>query len=457
MRALVVFGRACALMLAVTLALLCAAAALADEAPQLLVRAHLEPAGPVVAGSEVKLVVDCLTTTWFTEAPDWPLFEVPGAIVSLPDEQAENLGETIDGVKWFGVRRAYRIVPQTAKTFDIPSFAITVQPGQMNGPAKLMTPALKLVATVPAGAEGMTTFFPTQKLTATQKIDPSPAHLRVGDEVTRTITQTAAGTQSMLIPPVSFGDIAGLTRYPRDATTHDVVQDRAGMVAGERTDTVTYRVDRSGTYSLPAVKIEWWNTSAQRKETIALPAVTLHAVAASEKPLFAIPLDARSGSVTHRIIVIERSQVVIAALLLALGVALVWAYPRVMAFWGRARRLASDAQRRYAEGAAPAWHALRTATAEGSLKHIVPALYRWMDRSPELTHPGRLAALKEQAQADEATLGVLTDAVEQHYAGKADALPAADRSAVLRALRRLMRRVGKERKAQSPLPPLNRY
>ena len=44
--------------------------------PQSMVRAHLEPAGPVVAGSEVKLVVDCLTTTWFTEAPNWPLFTV---------------------------------------------------------------------------------------------------------------------------------------------------------------------------------------------------------------------------------------------------------------------------------------------------------------------------------------------------------------------------------------------
>src|ERR1700761_262452 len=73
--------------------------ALADPAPRTLVRAHLEPAGPVVAGSEVKLVVDLLTTTWFTEAPNWPLFTLADAIVSLPDEQADNLSEDIDGVR----------------------------------------------------------------------------------------------------------------------------------------------------------------------------------------------------------------------------------------------------------------------------------------------------------------------------------------------------------------------
>src|SRR5471032_3010501 len=121
--------------------------AAAQGAPQLLVRAHNEPSGTVVAGSEVKLIVDCLTTTWFTEAPNWPLFTVPGAIVNLPDEQAENLHEVINGVSWYGVSRAYRVVTQTAGAFEIPSFPITVHPGGTNVPeASLATPALRLVA-----------------------------------------------------------------------------------------------------------------------------------------------------------------------------------------------------------------------------------------------------------------------------------------------------------------------
>src|SRR5471032_572199 len=128
--------------------------AMAQGVAQLLARAHIEPSGTVVAGSEVKLIVDCLTTTWFTEAPNWPLFTVPNAIVNLPDEQAENLHEVINGVSWYGVSRAYRVVPQTAGAFEIPSFPITVHSGGTNVPeASLATPALRLVATVPAGAE----------------------------------------------------------------------------------------------------------------------------------------------------------------------------------------------------------------------------------------------------------------------------------------------------------------
>jgi hypothetical protein len=422
------------------------------SAPQVMVRAHIEPSGPVVAGTQIKLVVDCLTTTWFTEAPDWPLFTVPGAIVSLPDEQAQNLHEVINGADWFGVSRAYRIVPQTAKAFVIPSFAITVQPGQMTGPTTVMTPALQFVATVPAGAEGMSTFFPSQKLVATQKIEPSPEHVRVGGTLTRTITQSAAGTQSMLIPPVNFSDVEGLKRYPKPSTTRDIVQDRAGLIAGERTDTVTYLVDHSGKFKLPAVTIEWWNTGEQRREMIVLPAVSVSAVAATEKPLFEIPVDAMSRGGAHRIIVVDRRELVVGAMILALVLAMFWAYPRLLSVYARARRAALVARHRHAEGAAPAWRALRSAAREGSPQRVIPALYRWMDRSPEFVHPARL---DDVGLSSVDGFNPLVDAVQTHYAGHSTA--PLERKAVEGALRQAARSARKKRKTRSPLPPLNTY
>lgn len=432
--------------------LLASAVVRADTAPQLMVRAHLEPGGPVVAGSQIKLVVECLTTTWFTEAPDWPLFSVPGAIVSLPDEQAQNLHEMINGVDWFGVSRAYRIVPQNAQVFVIPSFAITVQPGQMSTTAKLTTPVLKFAATVPAGAEGMRTFFPSQKLTATQTVEPSPKHVRVGDEITRTITQRAAGTQSMLIPPVNFSDVAGLRRDPRPATTHDILEDRAGLVAGERTDSVTYVIDHGGKYTLPALAIEWWNTAEQRKETIVLPAVTVSAVAATEKPLFAIPVDALSKGAAHRIVVIDRLQVVIVCLVLVAMLTLAWGYPRLLRCYRWVQQSVFSLRHRYAEGAAPAWRALRRAMREGSLSHIVPALYRWMDKSNEFKRPARLECLSTE---DDDGLAPLADAVRGHYSNRSNA--AIHWPDVKDALREADKRARKVRKKKAFLPPLNRY
>jgi len=426
--------------------------AVAQGAPQLLVRAHIEPSGTVVAGSEVKLIVDCLTTTWFTEAPNWPLFTVPGAIVNLPDEQAENLHEVINGVSWYGVGRAYRVVPQTAGAFEIPSFAITVYPGGTNSPATLTTSALRLVATVPAGAEGMSVFFPTQKLSAKQTIEPSPNDLKVGGALTRTITQTAAGTESMLIPPVNFGDVDGLKRYPKPSGTKNIMQDRAGLVAGERTDTVTYVINRSGRFKLPPVTIEWWNTATQRREKIVLPAVSFSAATAKEKPLFDIPLDALSKGGAHRIIVIDRSRALIAVLSLAFLLAMIWAYPRLASRYKQAKRVLVSARNRYAEGEAPAWRVFRAAARNGPLPRVIPALYRWMDKSPDFKHPARIDNLDFSTNSG---LKELADTVATHYSDSPDAK--LDWNKVERALRRAAQHARKKRKAQSPLPPLNRY
>ncbi|KQR74743.1 hypothetical protein ASG35_18660 [Burkholderia sp. Leaf177] len=432
--------------------LLISASAFAQDAPQLKVRAHLEPSGTVVADSEVKLVVDCLTTTFFTEAPDWPLFNVSGALVVLPDEQAENLHETIDGVAWYGVSRAYRIVPQAAGVLTIPAFSISVHPGGVTTPAILTTRELKIAATVPAGAEGMRVFFPTQKLSATQTITPTLHDLKAGGSLTRSITQVAAGTESMLIPPVNFVEVDGLKRYAKPSLTKNVIQDRAGLVAGERTDSVTYVIDHSGRFKLPPVTIEWWNTATQKRESIVLPAISFSASAARERPLFDIPADALSKGGAHRILVIARWQAMLAAMFLVLALVSIWAYPRLAARFKRLRQALHDARKRHADGDGPAWRALRIAARNGPLKATIPLLYRWMDRSRDLKHPAMIDELKSSA---ELRLDELVSAVHAHYSGQPQAELNSRES--IKALGRAVKHTRKSRKAKSPLPPLNKY
>ncbi|CAM2154401.1 exported protein of unknown function [Pararobbsia alpina] len=403
--------------------LVCASAhAYADadpgSAPQTRVRVHLDPAGPVVAGTEVKLVVDLLTTTYFTDAPDWPLFNLADAVVSLPDEQATNLSETIDGVRWFGVSRAYRIAPQAAKTFDIAPFVITLHPGGIDTPVKVTTPALKLIATLPEGAEGMKTFFATTALTATQQIAPAKKDAQVGEAITRTITQRATGTQAMLVPPVVFTDVEGLQRTAGPASTHDVTDDRAGLVAGLRTDSVSYIAQRAGHYTLPAIKVEWWNATTHRREVIELPAVSISVAAAHERPVFDIPVDTLTGDVRHRILVIDRTQLVVGAVMVVALFALVWVWPRVAAYArGFIRHLRTQRQR-WADSDLRKWFALRRVARSGRMTLIVPVLYRWLDRDAD-AHRARPASLADLAVPGDAEAQSVVNAVMARYAPNA--------------------------------------
>ena len=63
--------------------------------------------------------------TFLTSPPQFPLFDVPDAIVTLPDDRAQNMVETIDGVQYAGIRRTYAVIPEASGTFTLPPVVIT--------------------------------------------------------------------------------------------------------------------------------------------------------------------------------------------------------------------------------------------------------------------------------------------------------------------------------------------
>jgi hypothetical protein len=200
------------------------------------------------------------------------------------------------------------------------------------------------------------------------------------------------------------------------------------------------------------VTIEWWNTTTQRREKIVLPEVSFTAAAAKEKPLFDIPVDALSKGGAHRIIVIDRSRALIAFMVFAFLLALVWVYPRLARRYKQARKALVAARIRHAEGEAPAWRILRAAARKGPLQRIIPALYRWMDKSPDFRHPARVDKLDSSADPG---LKALADTITTHFSGRPDTK--LNWNEAEGALRRAAKRARKKRKTQSPLPPLNRY
>jgi hypothetical protein len=177
----------------------------------------------------------------------------------------------------------------------------------------------------------------------------------------------------------------------------------------------------------------------QRREKIVLPEVSFSAAAAREKPLFDIPIDALSKGGAHRIIVIDRSRALIASMVLAFLLALVWACPRLAKRYKQAGKAVVAARNRYAEGDAPAWRILRAAARKGPLQRIIPALYRWMDKSPDLKHPARVDNLDPSADPG---LKALANTIATRYSGSRDAK--LNWSEAKGALRRAAKRARKE-------------
>ncbi|MBB5190739.1 hypothetical protein HNQ50_001461 [Silvimonas terrae] len=377
------------LILCLSVLLPCPAAYAASS----MARAHLEPATPVMPGQLVKLVVDALTTNWFTAAPLYPAIDIPGAIASPPSDDAENFNIEINGVKWFGVSRSYMITPQNDGDLKIPAISLQLEVGQVGKTTARTQPLTLSVKAVsrPAGAENA---IGTTRLQITQQISRPLTGLKQGDAFTRTIIVSVDGVQGMLLPPVSFPPVPGLAVYPKQGQIKDITKDRQGFLGSTRQDAATYVIQQAGNYTLPAISVVWWDTRAGQLRTAVAPALTLSAAATpAYKPELALPTEA-SGPAPARIrhIDVVRLAQMVAVVVITL-LLLWWSLPHL---WRRGVRWYR--RPRQINAARLAWHQLRMALRGHQPAKLVPALYHWLDAT-QPNGPAQLRSVLEAAQA----------------------------------------------------------
>jgi hypothetical protein len=351
--------------------------ALAAE-PELRVQANLQPTTPPKVGGMVELQLDILTDSWFTSAPTLPDLKLPGALVMPPDGHAEHLNQTLDGKAFNGMRYRYRITPNLARGFDIPPLTVRATPGQASAELSAQSPPLHFEAAQPPGFKPGEPVLVAQGLRFSQTVLDSATPLKVGDSITRQLTLQADGALAMSLPTPSLADVAGLSRYPKNPQVSNLDDGRGHFNGGQRLDTVTYRIDTQGHYSLPPIELKWWDTSSEQTRTARVPAVTFEAVANSAyRPVFSITDDLKKlGQQSH--LHFSRHGFGVVALLLIVALAAWFARPvmqRAYLGW-QSRRRARHAM--WLESADYAWQQIPSQL--DSQPPQLSALYLWTRR-----------------------------------------------------------------------------
>lgn len=266
-------------------------AAWADE-PQLRVQTHLDPSDSVVVGATVQLQVDVLVDTWFTSAPQLPDLTLPGATVTPPGGEAQHLTQTLDGKPFFGLRYTYLITPNVAQSFDIPELSVRATPGQASGELSAQSPPISFSVHQPPGFSPGEPVLVAQALRVTQQLTKSRDPLSVGDSVTRVVTLQADGAQALSLPAPALEDIPGLSRYLNNPQVSSLDDGRGHISGGQRIDSASYRIDKSGDYALPSIRLKWWDTGANQARVVTVPAIAFEASSGSAyRPVFSVVED----------------------------------------------------------------------------------------------------------------------------------------------------------------------
>ena len=111
-------------------------------------------------------------------------------------------------------------------------------------------------------------------LTLEENWSIDPASLNVGDSTTRTLTLTARGLQGSQLPPLSSVqgavNIPELRFYP-DQESIDQSELAEGL-QGRRVQSEALVARSGGTWTLPEIRVPWWNIETDRLEFATLPA-----------------------------------------------------------------------------------------------------------------------------------------------------------------------------------------
>lgn len=214
--------------------------------------------------------------------------ELNDAVIEKLTDDA-NYTTQVSGMTYVVIERKYAIFPQKSGVVTIKPLILTadtVMRGRQNNSFfnSQMTqrrivksnPITLNVQPIPA------TFTDSHWLTAenvelSQTWSGNFSQMKVGEPITRTIKFVARGSTVGQIPELNNAKIDPQLKTYNDQPILHEDKTPSGIVA-TREEKIAFMPAKGGNYTLPEIKISWFNTQTQKIETATLPEMTLNAV-----------------------------------------------------------------------------------------------------------------------------------------------------------------------------------
>ncbi|NKC05234.1 protein BatD [Ochrobactrum haematophilum] len=314
------------------------------RAQEPIIRAKIEETGTIVPGQQVHLVLNVLAPGFFISPPQFPLFALPHALVTLPDERSQNVTDTINGVQFSGIQKRYSIIPQVSGSYSIPAIAISFDYLEDGNRKHATATSAPLSFGVSAAQHDGQPEFAAGSLELTQSFDRPPEKLQTGDALVRMLTITATDTVAITIPPVNVGTSQGLNQYVKPATVADNVP-VGRQTASRRVETIVYTASKPGTFTLPAVSYRWFDVQSQQAQFATLPATTVTVAPGTAKSATSVE-PARKNMPSRQVLWILALALLLFAVVLALAMRYRARLSKLLHEWNERQRSSAGRQKR---------------------------------------------------------------------------------------------------------------
>jgi len=179
---------------------------------------------------------------------------------SIPDERSG--GSTLD--QFFNNRRRNQGGGPFTSLFQ------TTRPIHLRSPKVALT-----VKDMPAEVKG-NVWLPAKEFTIKESWSGDTMNIQMSEPLTRTVVMVAKGLRGEQLPELPVPDYGSVKTYP------DKAQATTGFdgswVVGSREEKYALVPTQPGSFTVPGIRIPWWNIERARWETAELPSRTLNVV-----------------------------------------------------------------------------------------------------------------------------------------------------------------------------------
>jgi hypothetical protein len=199
--------------------------------------------------------------------------------------------ELIDGERYRSITRRYAVTPQRSGDYTIapPTFTgdvIDRESARQSYFARSRTivreaePLPITVQSQPAGYSG--DWLVAALVTLNEEWQPEQAQLVQGEPVTRIITLSAVDVAANQLPELNVTLPDGFRVYQEQPQVKGA--ERSGRLVAQKVITSAIIANTPGDFTLPEVKLSWWNSQTNQLDQTVLPGRTVQVLPNPDKP-----------------------------------------------------------------------------------------------------------------------------------------------------------------------------
>ncbi len=253
------------------------------DGKEVFLKMKLSPQDSVYVQQQILLVVQLFHRIRLSNALLTEL-ELDNAVIEKLGNDS-HYSKVIGKHRYNVIERHYAIYPQQSGSLTIPSltfsgykeinqnFSLFSRPGRQL--IRRTEPVPIKVKPIPDNYTGKH-WLPAESLVLESEILENPKNIKTGEAVTRHIIIRATGLLGSQLPAITIPSSNDYKTYPdKEKLNNQLVN---GKVIGTRKDTIAIIPLHAGNFTLPEIKVSWWNTISNKQETAVLPARTLKAL-----------------------------------------------------------------------------------------------------------------------------------------------------------------------------------